>query len=355
MPFGLCNAPAMFQRMMNDIMRPFLGNGVVSYLDNILIHSKGSVENHRELVGRVLQMVINNGLAAEIAKCEFEKKEVEFLGYIVSGTGVRMSAGRSQVIQDWKVPKSQKDVQIFIGFCNFYRRFIQGFSAIAKPITDTLKGDGRKFSWGPEQEAAFLKLKILFHEDNTPIMRHYEPDLPAVLETDSSDFALGAVLSQCHDNRLHPVAFLSKKLAPAELNYEIYDKEMLAIVCAFQEWRHYLQGAKHTTTVFTDHKNLEYFTTTKVLNRRQARWAELLSTYDFQIMNRKGSSNGKPDALSRRPELRPKEGGTTPAETSAPLLKSEQFIEIAGVEQEFGRIELASIDDCHRPTSSLMN
>jgi hypothetical protein len=255
-----------------------------------------------------------------------------------------MSAGRSQVIQDWRAPKSQKDVQIFIGFCNFYRRFIQGFSAIAKPITDTLKGDGRKFSWGPEQEAAFLKLKILFHEDNTPIMRHYEPDLPVVLETDSSDFALGAVLSQCHDNRLHPVAFLSKKLAPAELNYEIYDKEMLAIVRAFQEWRHYLQGAKHMTTVFTDHKNLEYFTTTKVLNRRQARWAELLSTYDFQIMYRKGSSNGKPDALSRRPELRPKEGGTTAAETSAPLLKPEQFIEIAGVDQEFGRIELASID-----------
>jgi hypothetical protein len=354
MPFGLCNAPATFQRMMNDIMRPFLGNGVVSYLDDILIHSKGTVEEHRELVGRVLQTLINNGLAAEIAKCEFERKEVEFLGYIVSGTGVRMSAGRSQVIQDWKAPKSQKDVQVFIGFCNFYRRFIQGFSAIAKPITDTLKGDGRQFAWGPAQEAAFLKLKILFHEDNTPIMRHYEPDLPAIVETDSSDFALGAVLSQRHDNRLHPVAFLSKKLSPAELNYEIYDKEMLAIVRAFQEWRHYLQGAKNATTVYTDHKNLEYFTTTKVLNRRQARWAELLSTYDFQIVYRKGSSNGKPDALSRRPELRPKEGGTTAADTTAPLLKPEQYIEIAGYEQagasdagihrDFGRIVLASIE-----------
>jgi hypothetical protein len=164
MPVGLCNAPAMFQRMMNDIMRPFLGNGVVSYLDNILIHSKGSVEKHRELVGRVLQTLINNGPAAEIAKCKFEKKEVESLGYIVSGTGVRMAASRSQVIQDWKAPKSRKEVQIFIGFCNFDRRFIRNFSAIAKPITDTLKGDGKNFSWGPAQEASFLKLKILFHK-----------------------------------------------------------------------------------------------------------------------------------------------------------------------------------------------
>jgi hypothetical protein len=110
MPFGLCNVPATFQRMMNNIMRLFLGNGIVSYLDDILIHSKGSVEQHRELVGRVLQTLIDNGLAAEIAKCEFEKKEVEFLGYIVSGTGVRMAASQSQVIQDWKAPKSQKEV-----------------------------------------------------------------------------------------------------------------------------------------------------------------------------------------------------------------------------------------------------
>jgi hypothetical protein len=109
MPFGLCNAPATFQRMMNDIMRLFLGNGIVIYLDDILIHSKGSVEQHRELVGRVLQTLIDNGLAAEIAKCGFEKKEVEFLGYIVSGTGVRMAASQSQVIQDWKAPKSQKE------------------------------------------------------------------------------------------------------------------------------------------------------------------------------------------------------------------------------------------------------
>jgi hypothetical protein len=135
---------------------------------------------------------------------------------------------------------------------------------------------------------------------------------------------------------LHSVAFLSKKLAPAELNYEIYDQEMLAIVRAFQEWRHYLQGAKHRTTVYTDHKNLEYFTTTKVLNRRQARWAELLSTFDFQIVYRKGSSNGKPDARSRRPELQFEGGGTTAAGVQTLLLRPDQFIEVAGFEMAGG-------------------
>jgi hypothetical protein len=139
-------------------------------------------------------------LAAEIAKFEFEKEEVKFLGYIVSGMGIHMAASRSQAIQDWKAAKCKKDVQVFIGFCNFYRRFIRNFSAIAKPITDTLKGDGRNFYWGPKQEAAFLKLKILFHEENTPSMRHYDPDRPAIVETDSSDFALGAVLSQRHED-----------------------------------------------------------------------------------------------------------------------------------------------------------
>ena len=143
-----------------------------------------------------------------------------------------MSEARSKAVQEWKAPKSQKEVQIFIGFCNFYRRFIRGFSAIAKPITDLMKGDGKDYDWGTEQEKAFKELNEMFHQDNTPIMRHYEGELPAIVETDSSDFALGAILSQRFpdDNKLHPIAFLSKKLSPAELNYEIYDKEMLAIV-----------------------------------------------------------------------------------------------------------------------------
>jgi hypothetical protein len=331
MPFGLTNAPATFQRMMNEILREFLGLGVVCYIDDILIYSE-TEEQHERLVAKVLQKLIDEGLAAEINKCEFHSQKVEFLGYIISGDGVEMSKERSQTIQDWKPPKSVKDVQVFMGFCNFYRRFIRNFSGICKPITDTLKGDPKKFKWGPEQNTAFARLKTLFHSDNTPIMRHFDPEKPAILETDSSDFAISGVLSQHYDGRLYPCAFMSKKLNSAELNYEIYDKEMLAIVRSFQEWRHYLQGSIHPTTVYTDHKNLEYFTTTKNLNRRQARWAEILSSYDFCIIYRKGSSNGKADALSRRPEYRPREGGTDASEPE-PLLRKHQWIEVGGIEK----------------------
>ena len=157
------------------------------------------------------------------------------------------------------------------------------------------------------QQGAFEELKKRF--SSAPILKRFDPAKAIILETDASDYAIAAVLSQQHDGRWHPVAFMSRKLIPAEINYEIYDKEMLAIVAAFGEWRHHLEGAKYTIQVYSDHKNLEYFASTKVLNRRQARWAEKLSSFDFHINYRKGSANGKPDALSRRSEYRPEEGG----------------------------------------------
>ena len=130
------------------------------------------------------------------------------------------------------------------------------------------------------------------------------------METDASDFAIGAVLSQRdEENRLHPVAFHSRKFSPAEINYEIHDKELLAIVEGFKHWRRYCEGTEHQVQVFSDHQNMEYFTTTKVLNRRQARWAQELAGIDFRIYYRPGSQNGKPDTLSRRSEYRPEKGG----------------------------------------------
>jgi hypothetical protein len=348
MPFGLTNAPATFQRMMNELLRPFINNGVVCFIDDIVIYSHGTEDEHQTLVEKVFDVLVENGLTAEINKCAFHCKEVEFLGHIISGNGIRMTDGPTKAILDWKQPKDRHGVQVFTGFCNFYRRFIQNYSAVMGPITDTLKIDKnnpKQFNWGPEQEAAFYKILILFA--NTPVMRHFDPEIPAQVETDSSDFALGGVLSQKFedDGKIHPVAFFSKKLSPAELNYEIYDKEMLAIVRCFQEWRHWLQGTNHLVTVFTDHKNLEYFTTTKILNRRQARWAEILSCYDFRIIYRKGSENGKADALSRKPQFKPEQGGMT-ATGNEPLLKKEQWV--AGIdiskETHFGEIQLSSIE-----------
>jgi hypothetical protein len=144
----------------------------------------------------------------------------------------------------------------------------------------------------------------IFATENTPILRHYEEDRPAMVETNTSDYAMGAVLSQrFEDGKIHPVAFISKKFSPAELNYQIYNKEMLAIVYAMKQWRGYLQGAIHTTVVYSDHMNLQYFKETNQINQRQARWVETLQEYNFKIVYRKGTENGNADSLSWCPEF----------------------------------------------------
>ena len=322
MPFGLTNAPATFQAMMNDILREFLDLGVVVYIDDILIYSK-TEEEHEALVKKVLQRLQEEGLAAEMDKCVFHTTQVDFLGYVLSTEGVFMSNESIQTILDWEAPCSVKDVQVFMGFANFYRRFVRNFSGVCKPITDTLKGDPKDFRWTQACQVAFEFLKAQFTK--APVLRHFDPQKEIFLETDASDFAIAGVLSQKHEGRLHPVAFFSRKFIPAEVNYEVYDKEMLAIVQCFIEWRHYLEGARHQITVFTDHKNLEYFATSKVLNRRQARWAERLSPFDFKIIYRKGEQNGKADALSRRPEYRLGEGGSATHQPILNLFKPGQL------------------------------
>ena len=156
-----------------------------------------------------------------------------------------------------------------MGFANFYRRFILNFSGVCKPITDTLRAKGKDFIWGNDQEQAFTKLKKAF--TTGPILRHFDPSQPIQIETDASNFALGCVLSQKHEGRTHPVAFHSRKFSPAECNYDIHDKEMLAIVEALKTWRQYCHGANHVIDIMTDHQNLLYFTTTKNVNQWQAR------------------------------------------------------------------------------------
>jgi hypothetical protein len=193
------------------------------------------------------------------------------------------------------------DIRVFLGLANFYRRFIRDFSKLATPMTSLLK-KGRKFYWDDRAQSAFDQLRTAF--TTAPILRHFDPTLPTVLEADASDYALGAVISQRNPENgvLHPVAFHSRKFQPPEQNYEIYDKEMLAIVETLETYRHYFEGLGHPVTVYSDHKNLLWFTETKVYTRRQARWAEKLSRYDFVIVFRPGKQGGKPDALSRRPD-----------------------------------------------------
>lgn len=264
MPFGLTNAPAVFQHLMNDVFREFLDDFVVCYLDDILIFSKNE-EEHINHVRLVLGKLRTAGLYAKLEKCIFHQPQVEFLGYIISGEGLSMDPQKIRTVIEWKKPATIRDVQCFLGFANFYRIFIRNYSKIAAPLTRLTCKD--KLEWNAEADQAFETLKKAL--TMAPILTHPDFQKPFFLETDASDFALGAVLSQPDkDGRLHPVAFHSRKFTAAEINYEIHDKELLAIVDLFQEWRHFLEGAQHPVTVHTDHKNLEYFMSAKVLNRR---------------------------------------------------------------------------------------
>jgi hypothetical protein len=329
MPFGLSSAPATFQNLMNDVLRDFLDDFAVVYLDDILIFSK-TLDEHKRHVRLVLERLRANGLFAKPEKCFFHQNEVEYLGFIVSPSGVKMDPKKVSSVLDWPDPSSVHDVQVFLGFANFYRRFIKGYSKIATPLTRLLKKD-RKFDFDEPARQAFRQLKTAF--TTAPVLAHFQPDKPSTIETDASDFAIAAVISQPDAaGVLHPIAFYSRKLTGPELNYEIYDKEMLAIVTAFKEWRAYLEGAVHPITVYTDHKNLEYFATTKVLNRRQARWSELLANYNFTIVYRPGKSMGKPDAMSRRHDL--SEGSKVSEAPPHTLLKPHQLQLFAVVESD---------------------
>ena len=319
MHFGLTNGPATFQHFMNDIFRKFLDDFLAGYLDDLIIFTTLGDEIpptsllpehnplHVEQVRKVLQTLRDNGLFANPKKCFFHVRSVDFLGYMVSPEGLSMDPAKTEVVQAWPMPKNVKDVQSFLGFANFYRRFIANYSAIAKPLTNLTRKEV-KFEMTTKCIAAFNELKGAF--TTAPVLAHFHPEYPTIVETDASDYAIAAVLSQedPNDHLLHPVAYFSRSMAPAELNYEIYDKELLAIFAGFRHWRAYLEGSVHPVRVVTDHKNLEYFATTKLLTRRQARWSEFLSSFHYKVLYRPGRLGGKPDILTRRSDVYPKRG-----------------------------------------------
>jgi len=323
MPFGLTNAPSTFQDMMNQVLSDLLDVGVLAYMDDILVYTN-TREEHDHIIKEVLQRLQENGLAVSPEKYVWRAQEVEFLGYVIGRNGITMAKRKVEAVLDWKTPESLMEVQSFLGFANFYRRFIRNYSRVARPLTERTKKT-EKWSGNKEAEKAFQELKERF--TMAPVLAHFNPKNPVIIETDTSDFAIGAVLSQWDsDNKLHPVAFHSKKFQPLEINYEIHDKELLAIVDTFKHWRRYCEGATHQVQVFSDHQNLEYFTTSKVLNRRQTRWAQELAEIDFRIYYRPGTQNGKPDALSRCSEYRPEKGGVENQPITT-VLRKDHFTE----------------------------
>lgn len=322
MPFGMTGAPATFQRYINSALREHLDVFCTAYLDDILIYSR-TREEHIEHLKLVLQKLRAAGLYANPTKCEFLVEETKFLGLIVGREGIRMDPAKIETVKNWSTPTCLTDVQAFTGFGNFYRRFIRDFSKLTAPLNRLTQKDV-PFVWDETCEKAFLKLKEAF--TSAPILRPFDWTKDVILETDASDYVSAGVLSQTDDEGiLHPVAFFSKKHTSTECNYEIYDKELMAIIRCFEEWRPELEGAPSPIKVITDHKNLEYFTTTKLLNRRQARWSEFLSRFNFKISYRPGKQGVKPDALTRRSEDLPKEGDEHLAHQSQIVLKKENW------------------------------
>jgi hypothetical protein len=297
LPFGLTNGPATYERYMNDVLFDYLDDFCTAYLDDILIYSEDELE-HEEHVKKVLRRLQDAGLQVDLKKCEFSVTRTKYLGFIITTEGIEVDPEKVAAVVNWKAPQNVRGIQSFLGFCNFYRRFIQDYGKIAKPLVHLTKTDV-PFVFGLDCWDAFEELKARL--TSAPILRHYNPESECMIETDASDGVIAGILSQLHlDGQWYPVAYFSKTMAPAECNYEIHDKEMLAIAKSLAEWRPELHGSAARVKIYTDHKALEYFMTTKQLNSRQARWAEALAEYHFVIMYRSGKQNGKADALTRR-------------------------------------------------------
>ena len=278
MYFGMTNSSATFQALMNLIFADLIAKEEVAvYMDDILIYSK-HLKEHRQAVREVLKRLEHYGLYLKPEKCEFKKDSMEYLGMIIHPREVQMETGKVAAVKDWPTPMTLKGVQAFIGFANFYRRFIKGFSTMARPLHDLTKKDV-PWHWSQEQQEAFNPIKKQFCEE--PILKVYDPDLPTRVECDALGYATGGILSQKHKDSLwHPVAYCSQSMSKEERNYEIYDQEMLGLIRTLEDWHHFLEGISFE--VITDHKNMEWWSTMRDLNRRQAQW----SLYSSRLTSR---------------------------------------------------------------------
>lgn len=227
MPFGLTNAPATFQALMNHIFQDLLDVTVLVYLDDIRIFS-GDRKQHEKHVSEVLRRLIANNLYCKAEKCEFHQTSTEYLGYTISSTGVSMSSDKVSAITSWPIPNTVTELQAFLGVANFYRRFISGYSRTIKPLTSLLR-KGVPFHMDPDAIQAFEALKTSF--TTAPVLQHYHRVRETRIETDASNYAISAILTQRDPStrKFHPIAFYSRSMIPAEVNYSIGDKELLAI------------------------------------------------------------------------------------------------------------------------------
>src|SRR6266446_283802 len=265
--FGLCNSPTTFQMMMNNILQDFIHNGeAICYMDNILVYSC-TLSNHWRIIHQVLSTLWKQRLFLKPEKCKFEQKEVEYLRLVISKDHVAMDPTKVCGVTEWPTPMKVKEVQSFLGFVNFYQKFIHDFSNVACPLY-ALTHKTHHWVWGSPEQKAFDALKKAV--TSAPILTFPSQSGRFHLECDTSNFATGAVLSQVQADGMHqPITFMSKGFSDVECNYQIHNKEMLAIMHALDEWHHFLEGTTEKFEILMDHWNLAYFQDTQKLNHWQ--------------------------------------------------------------------------------------
>ena len=299
MGFGLTNAPATFQSLMNSILQPYLLRFVVVFLDDILIFSR-TWEEHMDHINTILNTLKSNELYCKLSKCEFGAKDVIFLGHQINGQSISPDLTKLSAVNDWPASTSITEVRQFLGFANYFRRFSDHYSSISAPLEE-ITGKYSHFQWTAARQEAFESLKSALV--NAPVLQLPDIEKPFRVETDASDFALAGVLLQPEtldsDSCWHPVAYMSRKLSSAERNYTAAGRETLAVVHALKCWRIYLFDH---FDVITDNMGVFYLSTKPNLTKREARWAEFLADFDFNVHHRPGAKN-LADSLSRRSDL----------------------------------------------------
>jgi len=267
--FRMTNLPATFQAMMNKILRDLINKGKVAvFVDNVLVGTE-TEEGHNKTVEEILRRLEENNLYIKLEKCVWKARKIGFLEVVIGPNGIEMEKEKVDGVLSWPQSKNVKDVRKFLGFTNYYRRFIRDFAQVARPINMLMRKD-EKWTWGDSQQKAFEKLKWIFI--TKLVLAAPDLDKEFRVEGDALNYATRGVLSmKCSDEKWRPVTFISKSLSDIEQNYEIYDKEILVVVRCLEAWRHFLEGATAKFEIWTDHKNLEYFMKAQKLNRRQAR------------------------------------------------------------------------------------
>jgi hypothetical protein len=290
MSFGLTNAPAYFMYLMNKVFMDYLDKFVVVFIDDVLIFSKNE-EQHDQHLRMVVQKLRENQLYAKLNKCEFWSKEFSFLGHIISEGGIYVDPSKVKDVLSWNTPQNASYIRCFLGLAGYYRRFVEGFSKISKPMTELL-AKGKTFEWTPRCEASFQELKKRL--TTAIILTMLDMEELFSIYCDASGQGLGCVLMQ--DG--HVVAYASRQLWKHEEKYPTHDLELVAVVHGLKIWRHYIIGKR--CEVYLDHKSLKYIFTQPYLNLRQRRWSELMKDYDLGISYHPGKANVVADALSRR-------------------------------------------------------